>query len=110
MVLRTVAKDDSKSIEVLIAAVPSAVTGAVIAVEKKRPTMPVARELFMSAVPIAVAALPIPVHIDRAVCSCRLVWSISERVRPRAALALFRAVSASTTALLASRIFSGSFA
>ena len=31
MVFRTVAKDDSKSIEVLIAAVPSAVTGAVTA-------------------------------------------------------------------------------
>ena len=68
-VLRTVAKDESKSMEVFMAAVPRAVTGAVIAVERKRPTIPVALELLVSALPTEEAACPMPVHADRAVSS-----------------------------------------
>ena len=97
-VLRTPAKEDSKSSEALTAAVHSVRMGVVRTVVSALPAV-VSFLLTESQLrPKVSSVLPAAVHAERAVASWRFVSSISARVVLTAALARFSAASASITA------------
>ena len=85
----------------MIAAAPSERMGAVMAVDSVRPAAVSVLETVSHFLPKASSSLPAAVHADLALASCLLVLSISALVEATAALARFRAVSASMTASLA---------
>ena len=109
-VLRTPAKEDSKSNEALTAAVPSVRMGVVMTVVSVLPAVVIFLLTVSQVLPKLSSDLPAAVHADLAVESWRLVSSISARVALTAAFARFNAASASRTASEACCIFSGSLA
>ena len=107
-VFRTDVKEDSKSMEDLIAAVPSATMGVVSVVESSFPALFRFLLTLSHDLPKDSRLFPAFVHSDCAVFSSLLQLAMSACVCFTAARALLSAVSASCTASVASRILSGS--
>ena len=100
-VLRTEVKEDSKSMEALIAAVPSAAMGVVRVVESSLPALIRFFPAVSQAFPKDSMLFPAFVHSDCAVFSSLLQFAMSAFVCFTAARALFSAVFASCTASVA---------